>query len=75
MGNGIALPKHEHCQDSASIVKQKNLPLKEFMARYGNDKLALYNIPTDAELEQLNEYDEENEEMSEDEDGSDNEDD
>ena len=45
------------------------------MARYGNDKLVLYNIPTDAELEQLNEYDEENEEMSEDEDGSDNEDD
>ncbi|KAF9063628.1 hypothetical protein BDP27DRAFT_1426711 [Rhodocollybia butyracea] len=59
MQNGIALPKPEFCNTSAEISAWKNLPEDEFMDKYGNAKLALYNIPTRAELEQLDEYDEE----------------
>lgn len=38
------------------------------MEKFGNDTLKLYNLPTEAELEQLREYDDEEEEVEVDED-------
>lgn len=71
MENGIALPKAEFCDGWAKINEWKNLDEEEFMNRYGDAKLALYNIPTQAELDQLEEHDEDLEGDEED-DGTDN---
>ncbi|KAJ6465997.1 hypothetical protein C8R47DRAFT_1224130 [Mycena vitilis] len=53
MGNGVALPTAELCQSWATISQWKGLGQEEFMAKYGDAKLALYNLPTPAELEML----------------------
>ncbi|KAJ7085957.1 hypothetical protein C8R44DRAFT_893803 [Mycena epipterygia] len=53
MGNGVALPIAHHCQTWADIEQWKGLATADFMARYGNAKLALYNLPTAAELARL----------------------
>ena len=43
----------------SACVAWKNLPVKEFMEKYGNDVLTQYMLPTEEELEQLDKYDEE----------------
>ena len=48
--NGVALPTAEFCQSLEDVEKWKTLETEEFMARYGNAKLALYKLPTAAEL-------------------------
>lgn len=53
MDNGVALPTAEHCQTWKQIQEWKGLTPKEFMARYGDAKLALYELPTEDELAQL----------------------
>ncbi|KAF5390397.1 hypothetical protein D9757_005172 [Collybiopsis confluens] len=53
MNNGVALPKPEHCQRWADVLNWKNLSKKEFMEKFGNNTLAQYAVPTEAELEQL----------------------
>lgn len=61
MQNGVAFPVPEICADRSRIGEWKNLSTEEFMEKFGNDTLKLYNLPTEAELEQLGEYDEEEE--------------
>jgi hypothetical protein len=58
MDNGIALPLEEHCQTWENIQQWRSLSTADFMARYGNAKLALYNIPTEDELAMLASMDE-----------------
>lgn len=58
----IALPPAELCTTWAECDKWKNMPQKEFMAKYGDEVLAEYNLPTPAELERLKKGDEEDEE-------------
>ncbi|KAJ7844360.1 hypothetical protein B0H14DRAFT_2358665, partial [Mycena olivaceomarginata] len=53
MNNGVALPTAEHCQTWTDIVKWKGLGKVDFMAQYGKAKLALYELPTEAELAAL----------------------
>ncbi|KAJ7715629.1 hypothetical protein B0H16DRAFT_1339605, partial [Mycena metata] len=53
MKNGIALPTEEHCETWEAIQKWKGLSDAVFMAKYGTAKLALYNLPTQEELERL----------------------
>lgn len=53
MGNGIALPLPEFCQSWEAVQTWKSLGKAEFMERYGNAKLALYMLPTAAELARL----------------------
>jgi hypothetical protein len=53
MGNGIALPTAQFCQTLEDIEKWKSLGKADFMAQYGNTKLALYKLPTAAELVRL----------------------
>ncbi|KAE9397902.1 hypothetical protein BT96DRAFT_995334 [Gymnopus androsaceus JB14] len=57
--NGVALPIPEICADGSRIAEWKNLPYNEFMEKFGNDTLKMYNLPTEAELEQLQEYNDE----------------
>ncbi|RDB22349.1 hypothetical protein Hypma_010544 [Hypsizygus marmoreus] len=52
-GTYVALPKEEFCQTWAQCAAWKNLPLKEFMATYGNEVLKEYQMPTEEEIEQL----------------------
>jgi len=66
MDNGVALPIPEICADGSRIGEWKNLPYNEFMEKFGNDTLKLYNLPTEAELEQLQEYDDEDSDEDED---------
>ncbi|KAJ3926076.1 MAG: hypothetical protein NXY57DRAFT_966944 [Lentinula lateritia] len=53
--NGVALPLEEHCINTR-IDLWKNLPEDKFMQVYGNAVLAQYKIPTQEELDQLDEY-------------------
>jgi hypothetical protein len=53
MNNGVALPTVEHCQTWTDIAKWKGLGKVDFMAQYGKPKLALYELPTEAELAAL----------------------
>ncbi|KAJ7315556.1 hypothetical protein DFH08DRAFT_820481 [Mycena albidolilacea] len=53
MKNGVALPTAEHCQTWTDIAKWKGLGKVDFMAQYGKAKLALYELPTEAELAAL----------------------
>ena len=55
-GISVGLPLEKHCDTLAKCAKWKNLPEKEFMEKYGNDVLAQYHMPTDAEIAQLEEY-------------------
>ncbi|KIK69736.1 hypothetical protein GYMLUDRAFT_236218 [Collybiopsis luxurians FD-317 M1] len=54
--NGVALPLKDHCEDPEEIALWKNMNEEEFMQKYGNDVLALYNLPTQEELDQMNDY-------------------
>ncbi|KAJ6572610.1 hypothetical protein B0H10DRAFT_2237475 [Mycena sp. CBHHK59/15] len=47
--NGIALPASEHCNKP----DWKTMSDAVFMAKYGNEVLKNYNLPTDAELAQI----------------------
>ncbi|KAF9043558.1 hypothetical protein BDZ89DRAFT_1008945 [Hymenopellis radicata] len=67
MDNGVVLPKREWCQTLENIRMWKNLDDKAFELQFGNDKLALYNLPTEEELQQLDEYEAEEREQEEDE--------
>ncbi|KAJ3831370.1 hypothetical protein F5878DRAFT_729669 [Lentinula raphanica] len=51
--NGVAMPIAEKAED---VSMWKNLDEDEFMDRYGKAVLKLYLIPTEEELEQLDEY-------------------
>ena len=64
-GITVGLPLEMHCDTLAKCVEWKNLPEKEFMEKYGNDVLAQYHMPTEAEKTQLLEYEagEEDEEI------------
>ena len=53
MDNGVAFPIAAFCGTDEDIAKWKNLGKAEFMAKYGKAKLALYNLPTPAELARL----------------------
>lgn len=55
MGNGVALPTANFCETWVDVERWKGLEQAEFMVRYGNAKLALYNLPTAAELARLDE--------------------
>jgi hypothetical protein len=57
-GAYIALPNAELCASWMECAKWKNLSTKEFMEKYGNAVLAEYNLPTEEEIEQLEEWDE-----------------
>lgn len=56
MGNGVALPTAEFCQKWEDIENWKGLSKAEFMDRYGRAKLALYKLPTAAEIARLEEF-------------------
>lgn len=61
MGQGpvsVALPLEEHCQTWEDCARWKNLSEDEFMASYGNAVLAQYNLPTEEERQQMEEWDE-----------------
>lgn len=64
--NGVALPVPEICVDGAKIKEWKNLPYDKFMEKFGNDTLALYNLPTEAEMEQLDEYEDDDDDQDDD---------
>lgn len=66
----VALPLPEFCGTWELCASWKNLPKKEFMVTYGNAVLKKYNLPTEEELEQLENYSDE-EEDEEDEEGDD----
>jgi hypothetical protein len=54
----VALPHNPELYSTwSACVAWKNLPVKEFMEKYGNDVLTQYNLPTEEELEQLDQYD------------------
>ena len=56
----VSLPRDPVLYSTWSArVAWKNLPVKEFMEKYGNDVLTQYMLPTEEELEQLDKYDEE----------------
>lgn len=55
----IALPMPEFCGTWEQCAVWKNLPEKEFMATYGDTVLKQYNLPTEEELKQLEEYENE----------------
>lgn len=57
MNNGIALPTQEHCETWEAVRQWKSLPSAAFMAKYGNAKLALYNLPTADEIAMLGDDD------------------
>lgn len=50
---GVLLPPAEFCQTWEEIEKWKGLSQSEFMAKYGNAKLASYKIPSYEELDRL----------------------
>lgn len=57
-GNLVALPRDPELYSTwSACAAWKNLPVKEFMEKYGNDVLAQYKLPTEEELEQLDQYD------------------
>ena len=64
-GIAVGLPLETYCDTLAKCAAWKNLPEEEFMEKYGNDVLAQYHMPTDAEIAQLEEYEagEEDEEI------------
>ena len=68
-GISVGLPLEKYCDTLAKCTKWKNLPEKEYMEKYGNDVLAQYHMPTEAEIDQLTEYEagEEDEEEKEEE--------
>ena len=68
----VALPKAELCGTWSVCGGWKNLPVAEFMEKYGNEVLAQYKLPTQEEIEQLDQYDEDEDE-GEQEDGGDDE--
>ncbi|KAF7326338.1 hypothetical protein MKEN_00487400 [Mycena kentingensis (nom. inval.)] len=53
MNNGVALPTAEHCRGLSDVLLWKNLSRSEFMAKFGNAKLALYRLPTEEELQRM----------------------
>ncbi|KAJ7438037.1 hypothetical protein B0H11DRAFT_2254973 [Mycena galericulata] len=68
MHNGIALPTIENCDTWEKILEWKGLDDATFMKKYGKAKLALYNVPTEAELARLDESDDEEDEEDEEDD-------
>lgn len=64
---GVAFPLEKHCSSEEDIAKWKKMSASEFMKTYGKEVLALYEIPTQEEIDQIPDSDE-------DEDESDNED-
>ncbi|KAJ6551988.1 hypothetical protein B0H10DRAFT_2242296 [Mycena sp. CBHHK59/15] len=71
---GIALPPARFWVDGRVPDKFKTMSDAHFMTHYGNEVLALYNLPTDEEIEQMKENGEDPDEplaqdMDEDEDG------
>lgn len=67
-GYTIALPLAEHCNTWLKISQWKNLSDDDFMTRYGNNVLAQYSMPTEAEMSRLEEWDADEEDEDEDED-------
>ena len=65
MDNGIALPLPEFCESHDEVAKWKTLPADEFMERYGNAKLALYQMPTKEEIALAMAEDDSKDEMDE----------
>ena len=68
-GISVSLPLESIVILLAKCAKWKNLLEKEFMEKYGNDVLAQYHMPIEAEIDQLTEYEagEEDEEEKEEE--------
>ena len=64
-GITVGLPLEQYCDTLTKCAEWKNLPEKEFMEKYGNDVLAQYYMPTQAELDQLTEYEAGEEEVEE----------
>ena len=57
-GTHVALPRNPELYSTwSACVAWKDLPVKEFMEKYGNDVLTQYKLPTEEELEQLDQYD------------------
>ena len=70
-GISVGLPLEKYCDTLAKCTKWKNLPEEEFIEKCGNNVLAQYHMPTEAEIDQLAEYEvEEEEEEEEEEEGS-----
>jgi hypothetical protein len=61
MENGIriGLPQEEFCQTWEDCSKWKNLSEEVFMQQYGNEVLKEYHLPTEAEIKQSQQWDEE----------------
>ncbi|KAE9390224.1 hypothetical protein BT96DRAFT_1002460 [Gymnopus androsaceus JB14] len=66
MDNGVALPIPKIYADGNRIGEWKNLLYNKFMEKFGNNMLKLYSLPTEAELEQLQEYNDEDNNEDED---------
>ncbi|KAJ7816734.1 hypothetical protein B0H14DRAFT_3743162 [Mycena olivaceomarginata] len=49
VGTGVAFPLPQFCTDS-HVNEWAKLPAKEFMAKFGKDVLAQYNLPTPEEI-------------------------
>jgi hypothetical protein len=52
VGTGVAPPLPQFCTDS-HVNEWAKLPAKEFMAKFGKDVLAQYNLPTPEEIAAL----------------------
>lgn len=59
--NGVAMPIPEICAQTHRIGEWKNVTEDIFMQKFGNDTLKLYNLPTQAEMDQVEEYEDEQE--------------
>jgi hypothetical protein len=73
----IGLPAEELCHTWEDCAAWKNLSMHEFMVQHGDAELAKYNIPTEKEIELLEQYDNsqpevrQNDSQDEDDDGDD----
>jgi hypothetical protein len=57
-GIRIALPAAQHCDEWDKCAEWKNLSCREFFDKYSKEVLKDYNIPTEEEVEQFENWEE-----------------
>lgn len=57
-GIHIALPAVQHCDIWEKCAEWKNLPCRDFLDKYSKEVLKDYNIPTEKEVEQIENWEE-----------------
>ena len=57
-GIRIALPAGQHCDTWEKCTEWKNLPRRDFFDKYSEEVLKDYNIPTEEEVEQFENWEE-----------------